>query len=268
MEPGADDGDGTNGRIARERPVVQRQDHRLGGLGNGLDNALKDHFGLGARGRIPQAQRRVEHRQQQEPPHHGGDGHEQRWHQPVPNLEIGLGHFGRVAQHRRGDKFDERLCQERGHADHNDQNHEDCRRHPKARRRVMWLGRIVVAHGAKEHVANQAETVSGREQRAKGRKGRHQPWNAKEGRMRRLLQHHFLGQEPIQERNARHRQGRQRRNHKGHRHQFAQTAKSSDIPRMGFVINDARRHKEGCLECGVVENVEHRRHRAKGGAGA
>ncbi len=83
-----------------------------------------------------------------------------------------------------------------------------------------------------------------------------------------LFQHHFLGQEPVEQRNASHRQGRERHDHEGHRHQAAQAPQAPDVAGVGLVVDDACGHEQSRLERRVVQDVKHRRHGAKGRAGA
>ena len=49
---------------------------------------------------------------------------------------------------------------------------------------------------------------------------------------------------------------------------MAQTAKALDVARVRLVIDDAGRHEERGLECGVVDDVEDRDHRCELGAKA
>ena len=53
----------------------------------------------------------------------------------------------------------------------------------------------------------------------------------------------------------RHQQRSQRRNHKCDRHQVAQPAKKTDIARVGFMINNARRHEQRRLEGAVGDQT-------------
>ena len=263
-----DNRDGSHSSVTRKGTIMQRQDQDLCKTNSGGDNCLKDHLGLRARDRVPGAQGRFEQRQHHKTTHNCDDRHVKRGHQPVPDFQMRRRHLCRAAQYRTCDQFDKRLCHKRCHANHHDRDHQKRGGQPHACRRIMWLGGIVVADRAKEHMRNQAETVSGREQRPDRRQHGHQPIAAKQDCMIGLFQHHLFRQEPVQQRNTCHRQCRKRRNHKGHGHQGPQPAKAADIACMRLVINDACGHKERGFEGRVVQDVEYRRHRTKGRTGA
>ena len=187
-----------------------------------LNNGFKDHFGLRARRSIPGPQHRREQHQGDQATHNSSDGHKERGHQPVPDLDVFHLKLLCAADDRVCHQEHKVLHQERRTADHHHQHHQQRGRPPHAKTWVMGLGRIVITHGAQEGVTDETEAIGRRKERANDRKGRHQPGHAKEHRMRGLLQHHLFGQEAVEERNACHRQRGNRRNHKGHRHQVPQ----------------------------------------------
>ena len=115
---------------------------------------------------------------------------------------------------------------------------------------------------------DKAEGIGDRKHCPQRGQSRDQPGIAQPGGLRRLIQHHFLGQKAVQRRDARHRQGGHGGNGKGHRHQVAQPAQTADVARMRLVVHDARRHEEGSLETGVVQDVEHGHHGGLGRAKA
>jgi ABC-type branched-subunit amino acid transport system substrate-binding protein len=82
------------------------------------------------------------------------------------------------------------------------------------------------------------------------------------------VEHHLLGEKPVEERDARHRQRRDRADHEGDRHQMPQAAQTLDVPGVGLVIDDARGHEQRRLEGRVVDDVEHGGHGGKLGAKA
>ena len=180
----------------------------------------------------------------------------------MPDLDVFGLENGRVTHHRLGNEEYKVLNEEGRNADHHHQNRQQGGRQPHARIRIMRFVRIVVAHRTKEGVPDKAEAIGRREQRTHGRHHRHQPMAAEEDGVTRLFEHHFLGQEAVEQRNTRHRQGRNRRDREGHRHQMAQTAKATDVAGVRLVIDDACGHKQGGLERRVVQDVEY------GGQGA
>ena len=264
----AHDGHRHHGGIAREGPIVQPQRYRLRQADRGRDDPVKDTLGLGPGCGIPDAQQRGEERQQDQPAHDRDDRHIKRRTQPVPDFEMRRRHLGCVAEDRGGHQLDERLGQKRREADHHHGDDQQRWRQPQAGLGIMRMVGIVVAFLAKESMADQPETIGRREERAKGRQRGHQPRQIEKRGVQRLFQHHLFRQEAIEQRDPRHRKRRQRGDHEGHRHQMPQPAQTPDVARMHRVIHDPRRHEKRRLEGRVVQDVKHRRQRAKGRASA
>ena len=230
------------------------------------DEAVKDGLGLGTRRPVPESLGWFVDRHQCKAANHRHDGQVQRRDEPDPDFQVSLGQIGGITQNRSRDDLDERLGQERRHPDAHNGNDQQPGRPPEAKTGIMRRRGKIAAHRAEEGVADEAEAVGGREQRADRGEGRHQPGGAEEFGIERFLQHHLLGHEPVEQRYARQRQRAQRGDDESDRHQSAQPAQPADVTGSGLVVNDARGHEEGGLEGRVIEDVEHRDQCAKGRA--
>ncbi len=247
--------------IAGEGAVVKPVGHHPGQRhGRGHDR-VEDRLGRRHVKRLPDRRGRAEQPQQDRAAHDGDDRHRQRRRQPVPDLQVqALGDLRSAAEHRLGDEEHARLGQERHHADEQDEEAEKRRRRPHPESRVMGMGRVVVALGPEEGMDDEAEGIGSRKQRPHRGQSRYQPGHAEQRGVRGLLQHHLLGQEPVEERDAGHRQAGDQGDAEGDRHQSPQPAQLADIAGMGLVVDDSRGHEERRLEGGVVEDMENRRH--------
>ena len=268
MRPDGDDGGHEDGGVAGKGPVVQPLRYQTGKTHGRGDDTVKDVLGLGARGGGPKTRQRAEGGEQQQTTHHSNRRHAERGHEAVPQLDMRAWHLGGRADDRLGHGAHKGFRQERCHTDHDHGDDQQGGGNPQANLGVVGFGGVIVPLFAQEGMRNKPEAIRGREKRAERCHCRHQIGRAEQRGVQRLFQHHLFGQEPVQQRDTRHRQCGQRGNRKGDRHQTAQAPQSGHIARVHRVIHDASAHEQGGLKARVVQNVEHRRHRPKGGARA
>ncbi|KAG1648166.1 hypothetical protein GQR58_030064 [Nymphon striatum] len=105
--------------------------------------------------------------------------------------------------------------------------------------------------------------ADGRGNRPAWDQGKHQPMRAEQDGVMCFFQHHFLGQETVQQRDTRHRQRRNRGDPKCDGHQVPQAPETANVACVGLVINDPCGHEQRGLESCMVEDMKNRRHRAK-----
>ena len=227
---------------------------------------VEHHLGLGARRGVPHRHQRCVQAQEDRPADDRDHRHPERWHQPVPMVDI---HIGFCLRHRLCCHPDE--ISGKGHGHHADQDHQhrqEGRGGPHAETGIMRFGRIIAALWSKEHMRDIAEGIGDREERADRRHRPHQPVRPDPMGMRHLFQHQLLGQEAVEGRNPGHRQRRNRGNGKGDGHEVAQPAKALDVAGMRLVVDNACGHEERGLERGVVDDVKDGHHRRSLGAKA
>ena len=268
MRPDGDDGGHEDGGVAGKGPVVQPLRYQTGKTHGRGDDTVKDVLGLGARCGGPKTRQRAEGGEQQQTTHHSNRRHAEGGHEAVPQLDMRAWHLSGRADDRLGHGAHKGFSQERCHTDHDHGDDQQGGGNPQPNLGVVGFGGVIVPLFAQEGMRNKPEAIRGREKRAERRHCRHQIGRAEQRGVQRLFQHHLFGQEPVEQRDTRHRQCGQRGNREGDRHQTAQAPQSGHIARVHRVIHDASAHEQGGLKARVVQNVEHRRHRPKGGARA
>ena len=121
---------------------------------------------------------------------------------------------------------------------------------------IVGLGGIVVPDRTEEDMRDVPEGVGRREDRSERRENGDEERHSEERGMGRLLQHHLLRQEAVQEWDAGHAERREGSEGKGHRHQDPEASEASDVAGMRLVVDDAGGHEERGLEGRVVQDVE------------
>ena len=71
-----------------------------------------------------------------------------------------------------------------------------------------------------------------------------------------LAEEHLLGKEAVEQRHARHGSSRHHCQHGGVGHVLEKAVYLAHVPAAALVIDDAGCHEQGCLEDGVIDDVE------------
>jgi len=143
-----------------------------------------------------------------------------------------------------------------GYADH----HQDLHRHLHEARRLMRDAVQIVRPLAEEGVVHEAQAVGHAEHAGEQRGNRHGDAHRLRPGGQGFGEQHFLGQEAVEQRDARHGQRSDDRQRAGDGHQLSQSPQLAHVAGTGFMVDDAGGHEQRGFEGGVVEDVEHTGH--------
>ena len=257
------------GHIGLQGAVTQAPAQCSGEPRHRLHGALENQVGVDLRqARVPPEQA-LPLAVDQHTANQSDDAHQQRQVKAVPDGKM-VFRQGAAKRGGAGHRQQPGHGKRREHAHRHAQRHENLHRHLHVAGRLMGrefrqIHRLTV----EENVVDKAGRIGHRQHAAQGGAQRQHPAQSPEPvRLQRLGEEHFLGQEAVEQRHPGHRRRGHHGQHRGVGHVAPQAIDSAHVPGTGFVINNARGHEQRRLEGGMVDDMEHRRHRRQLGVQA